>query len=284
MSFVALVFGVSACYRTLKRGAVQMSNTFFVYLSLLMQIFARIFSIGLYFFAVRSFMPAVPIMLSIHFAAVFVIKWSFERTRHTQGMLSWLVSVVNIFASSLVYVRIVPIEMTNAYYKNKHKSKCPNRSSHNVQQHSTFFVQSLFFLLVLIENMALACTPLFVGNPTNRAFECLGKEKLVEYLFIVIALCAGSWFFHILYYKYMGHPWADINGPEVDKDSLKFYFHFCGTERLFRWTYGDSSRGPDTDPGAAADGEASCCLNSNKTCNLTCKKLDDCDETELPLM
>ena len=51
-----------------------MSNTFFVYLSLLLQIFARILSIGLYFFAVRDFIPAVPIFLSIHFAAVFVIK------------------------------------------------------------------------------------------------------------------------------------------------------------------------------------------------------------------
>ena len=74
MSLVALVFGVSACYRTLKRGAVQMSNTFFVYLSLLLQIFARILSMALYFFAVRDFFPAVPIFLLIHFAAVFAIK------------------------------------------------------------------------------------------------------------------------------------------------------------------------------------------------------------------
>ena len=56
----------------------QMSNTFFVYLSLLLQIFARILSIGLYFFAVRDFIPAVPIFLSIHFAAVFVIKVPFS--------------------------------------------------------------------------------------------------------------------------------------------------------------------------------------------------------------
>ena len=45
------------------------------------------------------------------------LKWSFERARHTHGMLAWLVAVVNIFASSLVYVRIVPIEKTSAYYR-----------------------------------------------------------------------------------------------------------------------------------------------------------------------
>jgi hypothetical protein len=57
------VFGVSACYRTLKRGAVGMSNTLFIYLSLLLQIFARIFAVGLYYFAVRSFLPATPILV-----------------------------------------------------------------------------------------------------------------------------------------------------------------------------------------------------------------------------
>ena len=32
-------------------------------------------------------------------------------------MLAWLVACVNIFASSLVYVRIVPIEKTSSYYR-----------------------------------------------------------------------------------------------------------------------------------------------------------------------
>ncbi len=38
MSLLALVFGVAACYRTLKRGAVKMSNTFFIYCSLFLQV------------------------------------------------------------------------------------------------------------------------------------------------------------------------------------------------------------------------------------------------------
>lgn len=63
-----------------------MSNTAFIYMSLLLQIMARMFSLGLYFFAVRSFFPNIPIILSIHFAIVFTIKWFFERARHTQGI------------------------------------------------------------------------------------------------------------------------------------------------------------------------------------------------------
>lgn len=42
MSLLALVLGVAACYRTLKRGAVRVSNTAFIYVSLMLQIFARI--------------------------------------------------------------------------------------------------------------------------------------------------------------------------------------------------------------------------------------------------
>lgn len=72
------------------------------------------------------------------------------------GVLAWLVAVVNIFASSLVYVRIVPIEKQ----RNHKQKKCINVPSHAVQQHSTFFIQTLFFLLVLVENLMLACTPL----------------------------------------------------------------------------------------------------------------------------
>ncbi len=280
MSLVALVFGVSACYRTLKRGAVQMSNTFFIYCSLLLQLFARIFSIGLYFFAVRSFFPAVPILLAIHFSAVFAIKWSFERARHTHGMLAWLVSFVNIFASSLVYVRIVPIEKSSAYYK----QKCPQRSSHQVQQHSTFFVQSLFFLLVLIENVALASTPFFVGQHTNRALACLGRETLTKYVFIVVSLCAASWVCHVMYYKYMGHPWTDINGPYCGQDSFKFFFHFCGRERLFDWTWGGDAR--NVDPGARVSlkDRMGRLLRGCSQCQLNCKAVDECEEAELPLM
>ena len=201
--------------------------------------FARIFSIGLYFFAVRDFLPAIPLFLIFHFAAVFAIKWTFERARHHKGgLLTWLVSSVNVFASSLVYVRIVPIEKQS---KNSHhnRGQCASRPSHAVEQHSTFFVQSLFFALVLLENVLMASVPLFYRRSdtgTNRAFACLGAPLLWDYIFRILLLCVASWVFHALYYKYMGHPWSDINGPDFSGGHLRFYFHFCGGERLFDCT------------------------------------------------
>ena len=45
------------------------------------------------------------------------------------------------------------------------------------QHHSTFFVQSLFFLLVFVENMLLASWPLIKG----RASERISGEKLAVF-------------------------------------------------------------------------------------------------------
>jgi hypothetical protein len=85
--------------------------------------------------------------------------------------------------------------------------------------------------------------PLFypVGGGTNRAVECLGEAKLRTYVGVVFLLCAASWLFHALYYKYMGHPWSDINGPDFSRSHFGFNFHFCGKERRFDWRFFDKS-------------------------------------------
>jgi hypothetical protein len=58
----------------------------------------------------------------------------------------------------------------------------------------------------------------------------------LEYVGIVVALCVGSWVFHVSYYKYMGHPWSDINGPQCDDDiGCHFRFYGCGKDRRFTW-------------------------------------------------
>lgn len=243
MSLVALVAGVAACYRTLKRGAVRVSNTYFIYLSLLCQVFARIFSIGLFFFAVREFYPFV-FMVAGHLLVVYVIKFTFERARHTHGMLAWLVAIVNVIASSLVYVRIMPIRKQNPLRGRNRPTYIPDPHGYaGALEHSTFFVQSLFFLLVLVENVLLASTPfMYPPEESNRALACLGRDKLIEYIWMVIGLCVLSWIFHTMYYKYMGHPWSDINGPEVGLGLIGFQFHFCGTERKVEVKIGGTMR------------------------------------------
>ena len=57
----------------------------------------------------------MPVILSVHFIFVAIFKWHFERARHMKDcFLTNLVTFINIFASSLVFVRIVPIEKPSA--------------------------------------------------------------------------------------------------------------------------------------------------------------------------
>ena len=50
-------------------------------------------------------------ILVFHFLFVGIFKWFFERARHSKnGLHISIVTFINIFACSIVYVRIVPIE------------------------------------------------------------------------------------------------------------------------------------------------------------------------------
>ena len=108
------------------------------------------------------------------------------------------------------------------------------------QQHSTFFVQTIYFALVLIENIILCCTPLYLFNESgsNRAIECLGKEKVYQCIVAMICASIGGWLCHAIYYTQMGHPWGAINGPEFRKNRFAFNIHHCGTERDFVCIWG----------------------------------------------
>lgn len=169
-------------------------------------------------------MPTVPLLLGLHFLLVFGLKWTLERARHTHGRMALLVAILNIFASSLVYVRILPIDK---------QIRGDRITAQKSQQHSTFMMQTLFFLLVFVENILLASWPLIKGqSENNRALACLGQEKLIHYIVLVAALCVCSWIFHVLYYKYMGHPWTEINGPQLTPSGrLRCSLHLCGKEK-----------------------------------------------------
>ena len=92
-------------------------------------------------------------------------------------------------------------------------------------------MQTLYFTLVLIENLILCSTPLFLFNESgsNRALECLGhdkeeaKEKVFQMIAGMLALSMGGWISHTIYYTQMGHPWGAINGPELRKNKFSFY-------------------------------------------------------------
>ena len=112
------------------------------------------------------------------------------------------------------------------------------------QQHSTFFVQTIYFALVLVENIILCCTPLFLFNEagSNRALVCLGRQKVYQCIGVMIAASIGGWICHTIYYTQMGHPWGAINGPELRKNRFAFSVHNCGTEREFICTWGKKKK------------------------------------------
>jgi hypothetical protein len=163
------------------------------------------------------------------------------------------------------------------------KKQQQKQKSHNVNvtgQHSTFFVQTLFFLLVMFENILLAAWPLIRGN-SNRALACLGAEKLVEYVGVIVCLCLGSWICHILYYKYMGHPWTEINGPSITRHKIEFNLHWCGTEQILtckccsqrnRRSGSDPAENPEENINLNDDGKyCNCC------CQLICHEVHESD-------
>ena len=220
-----------------------MGDMVFIYLSLLAQVMARIISLLLCFSAQSNFQIWFPVLILIHFIFVAIIKGVFGMEGYVSGKHSKLVTVLNVAASSLVYVRIMPLE-TDSYtlVRNLRTNEVTNEememvnfnspgvsgklAQNVVQPHrSTFLVQVLFFLLVLVENVFLAAFPLIKGGH-NRGLACFG-ENVGYGILIVVVLCIMSWVFQALNYKCM-HPWKEINGPSIDS-GCKYYC--CGDVR-----------------------------------------------------
>jgi len=230
MSLNSVVMCVAASYRTLKRGAVNFRSTFFIYLSLLCQVLARILSFLMLYLYQRKFYPTIPVILAIHFIFVGVLKWFFERARLSKpGFLSNLVAFINIFASSFVYVRIVSIEKLET---TKQWTVAPQIT------HTTFMTQSMFFLLILLENLLLALVPILLHDGEHC---CIPLSALTSAITGIAVFCLLSWVFHTAYYKYYGHPWADINGPDITSSSMTVRYHYKGTEKACTLFCGISS-------------------------------------------
>ena len=70
----------------------------------------QVICLSIYYVVTLYYISFFIFIFSIHFALVFVLKWTFERARHTHGMMALMVAILNIFASSLVYVRILPLD------------------------------------------------------------------------------------------------------------------------------------------------------------------------------
>ena len=108
----------------------------------------------------------------------------------------------------------------------------PSNDTHNVENgckedesittyHNppTFILQTLYFLIKLVENVSAVLFVTFYCKISNNSiFETFPKKVGIYTLFAGTLI---SWFSHILYYRLHGHPWKFANGPTVNFGSKK---------------------------------------------------------------
>jgi hypothetical protein len=82
--------------------------------------------------------------------------------------------------------------------------------------HSFFLSDSLFHVLILLENLILVCLPYLLDETYFPPADCFtGDSKLTAFGCVLVMWLVGVGL-HILQYKYSYfHPWAKLNGPQV---------------------------------------------------------------------
>ena len=207
MSTITLVLGVTSCYKTLKRGALSSSDTIFVAVSIILQVITRIFSLMMYFVTIPRKHAFEFLFIATHFILLGIFRTIVElkifsrKRRPTRKKFDWAVFIINIFASGLVFVRIKRVG----------------------QRGSSFVLHAGYWLLALVENLILVCMPYIYMNEsgTNQVLNCLSRWVLNAYIGIVVVQSLLSAMSYFIYYKCKGHPWNDINGPDLRRKSLR---------------------------------------------------------------
>ena len=101
---------------------------------------------------------------------------------------------------------------------------------------SNFRLYSMLCKILLLDFFIFFKQSTFLYLFDLKLIRFMSQAKLLEYVGIVIGLCVASWIFHIGYYKYMGHPWSAINGPQFDRtNGVQFKFYGWGKNRKFTW-------------------------------------------------
>ena len=246
MSMISLVLSVASCYKMFKRAAIRYIDLAFVYLSLLMQVLARIIAIWVFFSGHPSFGVWLPLSILIHFSLVGIIKGLFAKELWVNGRFSPLANILNITSNQLVYVRIMPLvngidgadvhgdveELDNkALWMFSSCRQQKKTQDHNEEHHSTFFAQFLFSVLVLAENILLCASPLYDGLSYDGGDEL---QHVYSGIPSVIALWLAGLVFMSLFYKF-SHPWKGINGPCMPW-GVSFPIYLCGTAKTVKWT------------------------------------------------
>ena len=209
MSTITLVVGVTSCYMTLKRGAVSITDSAFIAISIILQLTARIFSLIMYFVTVPRKHAIEFLFIASHFIILGIFRTIVElelfssrrKRKQTWKDIDLGIFIINIFASGLVFVRIKRVG----------------------QKGSSFVLHVGYWFLALAENLFLVSMPYLYKNPagSNPVLDCLEKWVLNAYIFCIVGLSLSSVASYFMYYKCFGHPWIDINGPNFDRKRAK---------------------------------------------------------------
>ena len=185
----------------------QVGNMLPLFISYLLQIWARVLVIRVFFvtaedlFGLEDKGLAIGLFFLIHFLLLLVIKLTFEvggmprcnsRTSLFPQVKFWLRFLINWVSSSFVYV------WATGYGSNPRD---------NIHEHNTALPQIMYQILVLVEHLVLVIYPV-----TLVAMDCLDRDTYVKTSWLVPVMWLGSNLCLVLHYTSC-HTWSAINGP-----------------------------------------------------------------------
>ena len=182
----------------------QVANILPLFISYLLQIWARVLVIRVFFvtaedlFGLEDKGLAIGLFFLIHFLLLLVIKLSFEigprsgRQTLFQSVKFWLRFIINWVSSSFVYVW---------------STGWGSKPRDNVHEHNTAIPQILFQILILVEHLVLVVYPV-----RQVAMDCLDRDTFLKTAWQVPAMWIGANLCLVLHYTSC-HTWSNINGP-----------------------------------------------------------------------
>ena len=149
----------------------------------------------------------IVVVLAGHLLVVLLLKLQLELRSVTQSprrrrlldtMGRYFVVGLSTLASTFVYFRI-------------------EQPSLKQGKHSTALIQVLFLLLMFAENSALLWLGLAgLSREQFHESQIIAAGVISAFSFIIGTMC------HYIYYAKWGHPWARINGPNLDRKNGNF--------------------------------------------------------------
>jgi hypothetical protein len=195
MTIITLGLGVSQMKQNSGQG---FSRTLPMFTSIVAQTVGRIYALkSLVLMTTGQGHYKYVIFLSSHAILVLLIKLFFERTSTFAyaGLSKSAWKIMN-FLTSWMSSTIVMIHM------------------HRDRQERGYFLlsYSLFHLLVLVENLTLACLPYLAESKYFPPPDCFTPESQLTAVVMVISMWSVGVIMHIVHYK-LCHPWNELNGP-----------------------------------------------------------------------